>query len=80
MVHVDKGTPGLITGLVRGLSKRAHASRESGRGHAYPFVGGRPGLGDPQRREAPVDACARHESARGDVEAVGVGAAENGRR
>lgn len=58
IVHIDKGTPARVVGLLHGLSKRAHAVRERGKGHPYPFVGRRrPWSGDPQREEAQCNAC-----------------------
>lgn len=63
LVRVDKATPARVVRVLYGLSKRAHAQRISGEGHAYPFVGRRPRSGNAQRKEAQLDACASRTSA-----------------
>eukprot|EP00903_Cladosiphon_okamuranus_P008490 g8157.t1 len=51
MVHVDKGTPARVIGVLLGMSERALAALETGEGHAYPFVDGPTSSGDPQRQQ-----------------------------
>lgn len=81
MVHVDKITPAGVVGVLHGLSKRAHAARNCGKGHAYPFVDEcpRPHPRDAQREEAQLNACAGRTGTYGDLEAASFGATEYGR-